>query len=487
MSSSTDTVSEQAQAAMQRGASSLVDTLSRIDLQLQSARLEARRHEIALLKPVYDQRDKVLSLVPRFWQTVFGSSDGLPDLIATNELELLAHLQSLRVAHIGGVAEKDFRLELTFAANTYLKPDPGSETTLLTKEFVFDAEDVLQGEITSIPWSDPEHDLCAKAAKEGRLSLFDIFSLATPSEEENEEQTERRARLEQAVLYIADDVYVNALDYFATDVVVGGLEEVPTSVATQDVKGKSVDTVDVTGGKTHNLLASGSAKLEQYCSVHSTPLHADLQRHRSASTAAFGELLMITELEAQLLSFLVESHGIKTVLEIGCYTGYSALVFAYAGAEKIVTTELDPAHAAFARAAVDRCGKSQVIDVLEGDAHVIIADERRVGGQFDLIFIDAEKEGYLAYLETILSRNLLSPGGLILADNTLRRGHVAAAADDDNSAERLGSSPGRRAEFEAGVRAIREFNDAVAADPTLEQVILPIFDGLSLIRHRHRP
>lgn len=492
--------------AMRRGADSLLDVLGRLDDQLQRTRLVAKRQENELLAPVYAQRDKAIALVPGFWRQVLGSLAELKDLLGDAELDLLRHLHSLRITTLGGVGEADWRFELVFAAGSGSFSDAADQPTKLTRDFIYDDEAVLQGPSTAIPWRDAEHDLSAMASRDGRQSFFDLFAFQTPFNNESDDAIDASAQLEDALSFIKGDVYPNALDHFAA-AMVSADEPEPSEQAKLVGKGKARADDDisssaapvasgpamvgtapqVSGGKTQNLAGSG-AQLEQYCSSRSTALHANLVSHRAASIAAFGELLMVTTLEAQWLSFLTASHGVRSVLEIGCYTGYSALVFAHAGAEHVLTTGLDPAHASFARDAVAEYGLQDVITIHEGDAHQIIADETKVSGHFDLIFIDAEKEGYLAYLATVLDRGLLAPNGLIVADNTLRRGHVAmtdAPGSTTGGTEAVSSEEAERKQnFERGVRAIKNFNDAVAKDDRLEQVILPVFDGVSIIRYR---
>ena len=151
-----------------------------------------------------------------------------------------------------------------------------------------------------------------------------------------------------------------------------------------------------------------------------------------------------------------------SVLEIGTFSGYSAIAMAggLPPGGRITTCELDPTHAAAARANIAASPHRERIEVIEGPA---IETVRRLPGPFDLVFIDADKPGYLAYYEAVLTK--LAPRGVIVADNTLWGGNVVDL--DDRSEE---------------TRAIRAFNDAVHADERVVCVQLTVRDGVTLIR-----
>ena len=158
--------------------------------------------------------------------------------------------------------------------------------------------------------------------------------------------------------------------------------------------------------------------------------------------------------EGRLLEFLVFLAQPRLVVEIGTYSGYSALSMARAlpPGGRIITLELDPERAAFARRHIERHGR---ISVREGPALETLAS---LEGPFDLVFIDADKEGYVDYYEAVLPK--LAPRGLIVADNTMRGGRAVTDPDD----------------------AIARFNAHVAADPRTVGVLLTVRDGVTLIR-----
>ena len=171
--------------------------------------------------------------------------------------------------------------------------------------------------------------------------------------------------------------------------------------------------------------------------------------------------------EGQLLKMLVHATRARHVLEVGMFTGYSALAMAEAlpASGRVVACELDPGVADFARACFAASEAGSRVEVRVGPAAGTLAELAAAGAVFDLVFVDADKAGYTGYLDAILRHDLLAPHGLICVDNTLMQGQPWASADPPPN----------------GV-AVTAFNTAVAADPRVEQVIVPLRDGLTLIR-----
>jgi caffeoyl-CoA O-methyltransferase len=209
---------------------------------------------------------------------------------------------------------------------------------------------------------------------------------------------------------------------------------------------------------------TSAERVERYALEHSTPeptMLSDLaEETRSISRQPF---MMVGPAQGQLLAVLVHALRPRTVLEIGTFTGYSCLAMARALPPdgRIVTCELDPVHAEVARRHIARSPHADRIEVVLGPALDTIAG---LPGPFDLVFLDADKTGYVDYYEAVLPR--LSPHGIIAVDNTLHGG-LDASAD-----------PAEREMIEA----IRRFNTHVARDRRVEQVVLPLRDGLTLIR-----
>ncbi len=167
--------------------------------------------------------------------------------------------------------------------------------------------------------------------------------------------------------------------------------------------------------------------------------------------------------EGALLRLLVALHRPRTVLEIGTFTGYSALWMAGALPEGSVlhTVEADEGLHTTARRHFDASGLGPRIQSHLGRAPQVLAG---IPGPFDLVFLDADKRGYTACYEFLFPR--VPVGGLMVADNVLFRGEVLHPGRDR----------GKIAE------ALHRFNEQVAGDPRVEVVLLPVRDGLSLIR-----
>ncbi|ETP41876.1 hypothetical protein F442_11150 [Phytophthora nicotianae P10297] len=182
---------------------------------------------------------------------------------------------------------------------------------------------------------------------------------------------------------------------------------------------------------------------------------------------------LVDEMQGKLLSFLVQTTQAQRVLEIGCFTGYSALCLANGLAfdGSLVTCDIDAATMQFAQTFFDQSLRASQITAVNQDGLEYLSslpDQH----QFDFIFVDANKRKYRAYYDFILEHNLLHPSGLLVFDNTLFRGRVAAFAGG------LSSNKERIA------RSLAEFNSYVTQDPRTSQVVMPLWDGLTLVRLR---
>jgi caffeoyl-CoA O-methyltransferase len=189
-----------------------------------------------------------------------------------------------------------------------------------------------------------------------------------------------------------------------------------------------------------------------------TTAHDGLLADLSQETASeIGSEEMLTgPVAGRLLELLVWIGRPSRVLEIGTFTGHSALSMAAALPDggRIDACEIDPTRAAFAQRYFDRSPHGAKITLHVGPAGETI---ERLEGEFDFVFIDADKDGYIGYYEAVVPR--LSPRGLIVVDNTLWGGRVVSS---DGPATR--------------------FNEHVAADPRTVQILLTVRDGLTLIR-----
>lgn len=243
-----------------------------------------------------------------------------------------------------------------------------------------------------------------------------------------------------------------------------------TSGADRDLVAEVSDTL---------ALASG---LDPYVARHTTPESdalAALARRTTGTAWGPGGLeaeMLSGHVEGQVLKMLVHATGARQVLEIGMFTGYAALAMAEAledmedisdgdGDRSVVTCEIDAGVAAMARESFADTQAGGRIDVRVGPAIDTLAALADQGRTFDFVFIDADKSGYVDYLHLLLGRALLSPRALIAVDNTLLQGEPYLSGVRSANGE-----------------AIAEFNQTVAADPRVEQVILPVRDGLTLIR-----
>jgi predicted O-methyltransferase YrrM len=176
--------------------------------------------------------------------------------------------------------------------------------------------------------------------------------------------------------------------------------------------------------------------------------------------------------EGQVLKFLLYLAQATRVLEIGMFTGYSALAMAEALPEggTVTACEIDQGVASFARGCFDASPVGDRITVEVGPAIDTLRRMAEHGrDEFDFVFIDADKAGYLDYLDFLLESRLLAPRAVIAVDNTLMQGQPYADT-----------------ELTANGAAIAGFNDAVAHDDRVEQVLLPLRDGLTLIRRVER-
>jgi caffeoyl-CoA O-methyltransferase len=207
------------------------------------------------------------------------------------------------------------------------------------------------------------------------------------------------------------------------------------------------------------------ARVEQYAVEHTTgePAYFAALAERTRAETNDPEM-MVGTLEGRFLAALVALARPQRVLELGTFTGYSALSMAGSlpPGGRIITCDISEEHVAMARRNFAASPHADRIEVRVGPALASIAG---LDGPFDFVFIDADKGGYLAYYEALLPK--LAPEGVIVVDNVLWSGRLLDSSDDSGATQ-----------------AIREFNDHVAADERVEVVMLTVRDGVSLIRHR---
>lgn len=229
--------------------------------------------------------------------------------------------------------------------------------------------------------------------------------------------------------------------------------------------------------------------LEPYVEAHTSresAALAGLARLTSATDWAAGNTdggpaleqeMLSGHVEGAFLAFLVRATGARRVLEVGMFTGYAALAMAEAlpapGAAdedcEVVALELDPRAVAVAREGFAASPAGARVRIEEGPAAESLARLAAAGERFDLVFVDADKGGYAGYLDQLLAGDLLAPGAVVAVDNTLLQGEPWAESPSANGS------------------AISAFNDRVAADPGWERVLVPLRDGVTLLRRRDVP
>jgi caffeoyl-CoA O-methyltransferase len=206
-------------------------------------------------------------------------------------------------------------------------------------------------------------------------------------------------------------------------------------------------------------------EIERYAAAQTTPPPDVLGKLAEETRANLPSPQMLTgPIEGRFLQMLVYLSGARRVLEIGTYSGYSSISMAETLPDggRIDTCEIEERFAEIARRYIAEAGYEDRITVHLGPALDTIGTLK---GEFDFVFIDADKENYTNYYEAVLPR--LSEGGFIAADNTLWSGRVVGGAESDEN---------------PSTQAIIDFNEHVRADARVVSVMLTIRDGVTLIR-----
>ncbi len=224
-------------------------------------------------------------------------------------------------------------------------------------------------------------------------------------------------------------------------------------------------------------LAAGIDPYIEKCTTTESPALKEIALNTQAQkwSEKFADGATGRELEQEMLSGHLEGQALKmfvymsraqSVLDIGMFTGYSALAMAEALPEKgrLVACEVDSYVAEFAKNLFQASPHGAKIQVEIGGALETLDKLAARGETFDLAFIDADKKEYVQYYQKLLDSNLLAPQGFICVDNTLLQGQPYLSEQSANG------------------KAIAQFNQIVAEDPRTEQVLLPIRDGLTIIR-----
>ena len=206
--------------------------------------------------------------------------------------------------------------------------------------------------------------------------------------------------------------------------------------------------------------------ISDYIESHSTP-ESDLLRFITRDTYCnvLNPRMVSGHIQGRLLSMISRMIQPKRILELGTFTGYSALCLAEGLPEDGLLTTVEHNDEL-----EDTIRRNLALSPLNDKIHLVIQDAKQFlaeqSNSFDLIFMDADKREYCAYLDLLMNNQLLPVGGWLLADNTLWDGHIIDPAYDRDQQ----------------TIALRRFNDQVAADPRLDKLILPFRDGLSVIQ-----
>lgn len=206
--------------------------------------------------------------------------------------------------------------------------------------------------------------------------------------------------------------------------------------------------------------------LDDYILAHTEPEPDYLYRlWRATNIHTIHGRMASGHLQGRLLKMLVQMIRPQLVLEVGTFSGYSAISMAEGLADdaRLYSFEINDEVEDFTRPWIEGSSVASKINFIIGDA---LIEAPKLGLTFDLAFIDGDKRTYRDYYEMVLT--ILRPGGFILADNTLWDGHVVDHAYDRDRQ----------------TQGIETFNDYIAADERVEQVILPLRDGLTLIRKK---
>ena len=208
-----------------------------------------------------------------------------------------------------------------------------------------------------------------------------------------------------------------------------------------------------------------SPEIQRYTENHTSPESSLLKRlDRETNLKALYPRMISGHLQGRVLSMFSHMIQPSRILEIGTFTGYSAICLAEGLTQggEIITIDNNKEIEELAVTYIKEAGLSDSVKLIMGDAIEVIS---KLSGTFDLVYLDADKENYCRYFEMVMDK--LPKGGYILADNVLWYGKVLETYSKKLDAE---------------TQAIKEFNQLVLTDPRVENVLLPIRDGITIIR-----
>jgi predicted O-methyltransferase YrrM len=207
--------------------------------------------------------------------------------------------------------------------------------------------------------------------------------------------------------------------------------------------------------------------IQSYCEAHTSPENEVLQQlNRDTHANVLQPRMLSGHFQGRLLSMISNMLQPKLILEIGTYTGYSALCLAEGLADggKLITIDINAEREEMVRKYIHEAGMDEKIQHIIGDAYNII---KSLPYFYDLVFIDADKPSYMRYYELVMER--MHPGGYILIDNVLWDGKVV---NPDEIAR------------DKDTRLLHELNEFIHNDPRVEHILLPVRDGLLVLRKK---
>ncbi|UCS93512.1 O-methyltransferase [Echinicola marina] len=208
-----------------------------------------------------------------------------------------------------------------------------------------------------------------------------------------------------------------------------------------------------------------SEQLQNYCEEHTSPEDELLQLiSRETHAKVLMPRMLSGHLQGKTLELFTKMQNPKTVLEIGTYTGYSAICMARGLSKdgRLITLDKNDELEDMVRGFFEKSGLSDQIDYKLGNALDIIPE---LNETFDMVFIDADKKNYINYYNLIIDK--VSKGGLIMADNVLWSGKVLKDTSE---------------KIDKDTKVIMDFNDMIQSDPRVENVLFPIRDGIMMAR-----
>ena len=206
--------------------------------------------------------------------------------------------------------------------------------------------------------------------------------------------------------------------------------------------------------------------LAEYCENHTSPESELLSKlNRDTHVKVVSSRMLSGHLQGRVLSFISKLQKPTFIVEVGTYTGYSALCLAEGLSEngKLLSIDVNEETSYYAQSFINQSVYKNKIDLVVADAKAVIPD---IAEPIDLVFIDADKKNYLSYYHLLIEK--LSTGGLIIADNVLWSGKITMPVSD----------------MDRETLALHEFNNFIQNDERVENMLLPIRDGLMVIRKK---